>query len=253
MNMNTDTADITIPVVPTVAGQVETTVEATIDTQVDANAFRPYDSQLPVPTLAGYRTVKCLYKIAKTGKSAGKAAGENSFVRIEDTITEELVTSKITELAPYLVAYLHGEQDKLVKKLHVAGMTLLSSKQYDLSMVIATLEEAGVSSRLNKEQIEEWFTGEMQDTLAVAFADKMGLSETPTDEELEKLQSILSVYKAKFGSLASGKTHYRVEEADMLLKSLDVTGAGDTTIGVRFVARLTKMKESTASSLLASL
>lgn len=222
-----------------------------IDAQVDVNAFRPYDSQLgEQPALAGYRNVKCLYKM---NKQTGIAAGDNSQIRIEDGISEEVVIERITELAPYLIGFLQGEQDKIVKKLHLAGMTLLSPKQYGLDEVIAALEASGVSQRLNKEQIEAWFTETMYEPLLVAFADKMGVTEHPTEQEQAKLDTVLAVYKAKFGSLASGKTHYRVEEADMLLKAIEVTGAETTNLGKRFVARLTKMKATTGNDLLLAL
>ncbi len=222
-----------------------------IDAQVDTNCYRPYDSQLgEQPALAGYRNVKCLYK---TNKQTGIAAGDNSQVRIEDGITEEVVIERITELAPYLIGFLQGEQDKIVKKLHLAGMTLLSPTQYSLDEVIAALEASGVSQRLNKEQIEAWFSTEMYEPLLVAFADKMGVSEHPTEEQQAKLDTVIAVYKAKFGSLASGKTHYRTEEADMLLRAIEVTGVEATSMGKRFVARLLKMKQTTGNDLLLAL
>lgn len=226
-------------------------VAAGIDSQVDTNCFRPYDSALgEQPALAGYRNVKCLYK---TNAKTGKVAADNSQIRVEDGITEAVIVERIKELAPYLVGFLQGEQDKIVKRLHLAGMTLLSPKQYSLDEVVAALEASGTSQRLNKEQIEAWFAADMYEILLVAFADKMGIVEAPTEEQQTKLDAILGVYKAKFGSLASGKTHYREEEADMLLKALSVAGAEDSSIGARFVARLTKMKESTTDSLLLAL
>lgn len=217
----------------------------------DFNTFRPYDSQLgDQPTLAGYRNVKCLYK---TNAKTGKVAADNSQIRVEDNITEAVIVERIKELAPYLVGYLQGEQDKIVKRLHLAGMTVLSPKQYALDSVVAALEASGTSQRLNKEQIEAWFADTMYEPLLVAFADKMGIVESPTAEQQTKLDTVLAVYRNKLGSLASGKTHYREEEADMLLKAIAVTGAEDSSIGARFVARLTKMKETTTDSLLLAL
>lgn len=217
---------------------------------VDVNAFRPYDSQLPVPALAGYRIVKCLYK---RNPKTGTQAADNSYIRVPAHITEEVVAARISELAPYLVSYLQAEEDKLIKERHTAGLDKLSPDFLTLDRIIAALETSGVSNRLNKEAIEAWFAESMHDALLVAFADKMDVSDTPTAEQTEKLDSILSVYRAKFGSLASGKTHYRVEEAEMLLKALEITGAGDSLIGGKFVARLTKMMSSTPTDLLLAL
>ena len=248
--MNTDTnstvhaADLNRATAQAVADGQTATASA------DYNTFRPYNAQLGAPSLEGYRNVKCLYKVnAKTHTSAG----ENSYIRIIDSITEEAVAARITELAPYLVGYLQEQENILVKKLHVAGMTVLSPQQYGIDAVVAHLEESGVSNRLNKEKIEDWFTGAMLEPLMVAFGDKMQISSEPTDAELEKLDTIISVYKAKFGSLASGKTAYRVEEADMLLRSLEITGADKTIIGTKFVARLEKMKVATPDDLLLAL
>ena len=250
MNINETNRDTTATVPTQVAAQPQAT---TIVDGVDTNAFVPYDSALGYPELDGFRNVKCLYKVAKTGANAGKAAGTNSVIRIADGITEAVVQERVQELAPYIVGYLQEQENALVKKLHVAGMTVLSPKQYGLDAVIAALEESGASNRLNKEKIEDWFTASMLDALIVAFSDKMGVSETPSDAELEKLDSIINVYKSKFGSLASGKTHYRVEEAEMLLKALEITGGGDTIIGGKFVLRLERMKGSTPDDLLLSL
>lgn len=227
-------------------------VATDIQDGVDTNAFRPYDSQLPIPELAGFRTVKCLYKIAKTGKNAGKAAGENSYIRIADGITETVVAERIAELAPYLTSYLQEQENLLVKNLHKAGMTVVSPKQYGLDAVIAMLEEAGTASRMNKEMIETWFDADLSDTLLVAFAEKMGLDENMTAEDEEKLQTIVAVYKAKLGSLASPKVFYKEEEVEMLLKAIGFA-EGDSPVKPRIVARLEKMKDSGTTESLMSL
>lgn len=245
--MNTTNTQIDLN---SISDATQAAVDAGLDAQVDVNTFRPYDSQLPVPVIAGFRVVKCLYKVNPKTKVA---AAENSYIRVPAHITEEVVAARISELAPYLVGYLQAEEDKLIKERHIAGLERLTPEFLTLDRVIEALESAGVSQRLNKETIEAWFTAEMYEPLMVAFADKMGVGEAPTEEQTSKLSSILSVYKAKFGSLASGKTHYRVEEAEMLLRALEVTGAGDTLIGGKFVARLGKMKDSTSADLLLAL
>ena len=220
-------------------------------TEADTNTYRPYDSQLgEQPSIAGYRNVKCLYK---TNAKTGKVAADNSQIRIEDDITEKVITERVAELAPYLIGFLQGEQDKIVKKLHLQGMTLLSPKQYGLDAVVAALEAAGTGHRLNKEQIEQWFNTEMLEPLMVAFADKMGVSEQPTEAEEKKLETVLQVYRSKFGSLASGKTHYRKEDAESLQKALDITEATSGVLGERFYVRLEKMKTDTVEDLLLSL
>ena len=252
MNTNANSTEATDTITHTeVAAATAKAAQAGIDAQTDANTFRPYDSQLgEQPSIAGYRNVKCLYK---TNAKTGKVAADNSQIRIDDSITQEAVAAKLGELMPHLITYLQGEEDKIVKKLHLQGMTLLSPKQYGLDSVIAALEAAGTGHRLNKEQIEQWFDAEMLEPLMVAFADKMGVSEQPTEAEEKKLETVLQVYRSKFGSLASGKTHYREEEVDMLLKSMEVTGAESSLLGGKFVARLTGMKAKSDDNLLLAL
>jgi len=221
-----------------------------VATASDVNTFKEYDTALTIPAVEGYRAVKCLYK--KNAKT-GKAAGTNSFVRIADHITSEAVTDKLAGLMPYLITYLQEEENKVVKAKHVAGATIIDPDTISLDSIIAALESSGTNNRLNKERVEEWFAGSMLESLMVAFADKMGLSDEPTQAELDKLEQITGVYKAKFASLASGKTSYRPEEAELMLKALDVTGAGTTEIGGRFVVRLERMKTVSTDDLMLSL
>ena len=216
--------------------------------------FRAYDSQLPIAVPEGMRVVKCLYKVAKTGSNAGKAAGENSYILVSQKhLAEEVITQKIVKLAPYVAAFLQAEEDKVIKEFHKNGGKGFGESWLSLSKILEALDTSGQSSRLNKEKIETWFTAEMQEALVAAFAEKLGVSEVPTEAELEKLAQITSVYKGKFTSLASGKTMYREEEATLMQKALEVTGADQSVIGSRFNDRLERMKVATPDDLLLSL
>ena len=221
-----------------------------VATASDVNTFKEYDSALTIPAVEGYRAVKCLYK--KNPKT-GKAAGTNSFVRVPDSITAASVTEKLAGLMPHVIQYLQEEENKLVKAQHVAGATMINPDSLGLDSILAAFEASGTNNRLNKERVEEWFAGSMLESLMVAFADKMGLSDTPTEAELSKLEQITGVYKAKFASLASGKTSYRPEEAELMLKALEVTGANSTEIGGRFVVRLERMKTVSNDDLMLAL
>lgn len=218
------------------------------DTNVLTFKFRPYDSQLPIEVATEQRTVKCLYKETKDGKKAG----ENSYINIPTNhISEKVVIDRIQELAPYVVNFLQSEEDKLVKDAHKAGSLGFGTSWFSLEKVLEALDEAGQGNRLNAEKIEQWFTADMQDSLAVAFMEKLGMSDEPTQEELEKLVLITTAYKDKFKSLASGKTWYKPEECKLLQRALEVTGAKSSTIGERFYARLGKMQEASEDLLLA--
>lgn len=245
MNQITNETAITLPTLQDNATSLGVSVG-------DLETFRPYDSALPVPALKGYRTVKCLYK--KNPKT-GKSLAENSYIRVADYISEDLVLSKITSLASIVVGYLQGEEDKLIKQYHVDGASQVSEKDLTIDAIIEAIESSSVSQRLNKEKIEDWYQMEMVDDLTVLFSDKLSIDidNEPTENELEKLQIVLNAYKGKFVGLASGKTHYKEPDIKAMIEVMDVTGAKDTFIGGRFSVRLEKMLITDSDSLLMSL
>lgn len=238
MNMNTTAASATaVPVI------------AVTDISKDVQVFRPYNSQLPVPDLKGYRTVKVVYR--DNGK--GEKKGETSFIRVTDWIDESTVQDNIAALAPFFVSFLQGQEDEIVKEAHRSGSTTFTTERQNIAAIIEFLENNATQQRLNGEKIAEWFNDNMAGALADAFAEKLGISGEPTEAELVKLLQVCNVYSKKLQSLASPKTAYKKEEAELLQKALEVTGARETTIGGRFYARLEAMKLATPEDLLLSL
>lgn len=225
-------------------------VNTPVNPAVDVNTFRPYDSQLPVPDLKGYRTVKVIYR---ENKATGKKAGETSYIRIPDHITEQAVADRLTDFLPYFVGYLQGQEDEVVKSLHKEGATEIKEGTLTLDSLLEAMASSQTASRLNAERIGEWFKDNMQEALAVAFAEKLGIGEEPTQADMEKLLAIVGTYEKKLQSLASPKTAYKKEEAELLQKALEVTGARETVVGTRFYARLEDMKTKTADDLLLAL
>lgn len=218
--------------------------------------FRAYDPQLPIVPEAGLRTVKCLYKETKdkvTGKV--KKAGENAYIKIPTAhVSVEVVKKELEVLAPYFVAYLQAEEDKIIKEAHKTGSIGFGNSFFGLGKIVEFIEAETQGARLNSEAIVNWFEEEVEELLVVAFAKKLGIDATkPTDAELAKLQAIAGAYKSKFGSLASGKTHYRKEEAELMQKALEVTGAKNGLLGGKFWNRLEGMKVATNDDLLLAL
>jgi len=228
-----------------------TTLQDTPLQAAELHTFKPYISDSVVGIPEGQRMVKCLYKLNKKTNTIG---GDNSYVLIgESHLAEQVMVQEAEQLAPYVAAYFQGVEDEIIKKHHKEGGKGFSPAFLSLAKILEHLDNAGQGDRLNKEKIEAWFGSEMQLPLAAAFADKLGMSDTPTPEELAKLEQITGVYKAKFASLASGKTAYRKEEAESLQKALEVTSALDGALGARFYGRLEKMKLATSNDLLAAL
>jgi hypothetical protein len=217
--------------------------------------FREYDSQLPIVVESGKRVVKALYK-ETTGKDGKKKrVGINSYIQVPTAhMTVSIVKEKIDLLAPYVVEFLRTEEDKIIKEAHRTGSIGFGTSYFSLEKVIEFIEAESQGTRVNKEIIDEWFSTEVEEGLILAFAAKLAIDvSNPSEIELEKLQTIVDAYKGKFGSLASGKTHYRKEEAELLQKALEVTGARNGNLGSKFYSRLEKMKVAPDESLLMSL
>jgi len=95
---------------------------------------------------------------------------------------------------------------------------------------------------MTQEVIANWFDVSLAESLSVLFADKLGLSETPTNEESEKVEMFVSVYKNKFSGLASNLVNYSIEETDKLLSALDKCSELDDKINSDLVSIKIKTK-----------
>ena len=207
--------------------------------------FKPYDSQLPLADIEGTRIVKCLYqKNPKTNKKAQ----ENSYVRLPvKHLTEELIVERITELTPYVLAYLQEQENDMIRADHKAGLLRVYCEALSLDKIIDRLEEKEEGARLNKDKIEAWFATHLYDSLAVKFASKLAPNAKPEEleeEQLVKLQMILDAYKKKFASLASGKSFVKEEDCISMIRCIQsVDEAAQSLIGKRFIARLEGMSK----------
>lgn len=218
--------------------------------------FKAYDAQLPIVNESGLRVVKCLYKETVDKKSKEKKkAGVNAYIKIPvQHISVEAVEKELKTLTPIFVQYLQSEEDKIVKEAHRTGSIGFGDSFFSLSKVIEFIESETTGNRLTTESVHAWFEEEVEELLIIAIADRLGIdSLKPTDAELTKLQLMADAYKAKFGSLASGKTHYRKEECELLQKALEVTGAKSGLIGGKFYNRLESMKSPVENDLLSLL
>jgi len=203
--------------------------------------YKAYDSQLPIAEIEGSRIVKCLYQTPKNG---GTKVAENSYVRIPTKhLTEEIVAERISELSPYVLAWLQEQENEMIKADHKAGLCSVYIEALSLDKIIEKLEASEAGARLNKDKIEAWFVASLQDALMLRFAEKLGIVGEASEEELAKLEMILIAYKKKFSSLASGKTFVKEEDCKAMIAVIKSCEAETTLIGSRFIARLGKMNE----------
>lgn len=217
----------------------------------DVLTFRPYDPKMHYPEIPGFRQVKCMYKV---DKKTGKKPHANSYIRIADYIHESSVQDNLTALMPYIVAFLKDQENGYIKSLHMAGKTKVAADDVSFDALVEYMEQNTASARLTKEDVEAWFAAKIEAPLIDAVSERLGVSEEPTEQELDKLAAIVETYKTKLSGLAGGRTVYRAEEAERLQAALVRAGvATGDVIGSRFNDRLEKMKTATADDLLLAL
>jgi hypothetical protein len=150
------------------------------------------------------------------------------------------VVTNINALAPYMVEYLHSVQDKIVREKIDAGATSIAMADINIPAIIDYLDTNNESGRLTKESVAAWFNENIADNLTVTLADKLGISENPTDAESNKIIAVVEAFKGKISSLAGGKTAFEPKICKSLINALELAPAGDV-LATRFTARLNKM------------
>jgi len=208
--------------------------------------FLSYDAKAPLVE-SGKRTIKLMYKV---NTKTGKAAGINSCLLVSPVTKDELTDDVLKSLTPHIINMIEAEQDKIAKTAHVSGVTSLEVDALSIKSVISSLETVAQSTRMNKEVITSWFTDNLADTLTVLFADKLGVSETPTENDTANINRFLDVYKTKFNGLASNLVSYQKEEAEKLLEAVEkceINKDSDLVSG-KIIEKLTKMANPMSST-----
>jgi hypothetical protein len=221
------------------------TTDTNIDNTVSVSGvatFQSYDPKAPTAAKFGGRVVKCLYKAKKVDGEMVASEHSNSCLEIPFIKTEE-VQENLETLMPHLVGFLETTQDAMVKAKHMEGVTEVEESSFSVADIVTYLEATTTSGKLSKEVAEQWFDDEVADTLTVLFADKLGISDEPTEEDAAKIAQVCSVYKKKLAALVGPKTFYMPEESEKLVKAIKLAEADTTTIGSRFVNRLERMQK----------
>lgn len=150
------------------------------------------------------------------------------------------VISQAQALAPYVIEYLQGVQDKIVRERIDAGASSIAMEEISIAGCIEYLDSNNESGRLTKESVAAWFNEAIADALTVTLAERLGISEVPTDAESNKIIAVVEAFKGKIASLAGGKTAYEPKVCKSLLNALELAPSGDV-LATRFTARLNKM------------
>jgi hypothetical protein len=157
------------------------------------------------------------------------------------------VIANVTALAPAICEYLQTVQDKIVRERIDLGAGSIAMEEISIAGCIEWLENNSESGRLTKESVATWFNETISESLAVLLADKLGVSEVPTDAESAKILAVVDQFKAKISSLAGGKTSYEPKLCKSLLNALELAPAGDV-LATRFSMRLNKMVEESKAN-----
>lgn len=205
-----------------------------------------YDSKKSV-ALEGQRLAKVLFKTT-ANVTAPMASQAVSVPFLKD----EVVAENLLALTPHILCMLEDAQNEIIraKLLETGGSCTVHDSEITAQCCIAYLNEAAKGNRLSKESIAAWFTQNVADVLSIAIADKLGMSDIPSDAEVKKLNKIVSDYSEKFQALAGSKTVYSPEIAQKLVRALEVSGCEDR-LAQQFTVKLKGMKEQIAADLLA--
>ena len=201
--------------------------------------FMTYDAKAPVVE-EGKRTIKLMYKV---NPKTEKAAGINSCLLVTPINKDDLTDDVMSRLIPHVINMLEVEQDSIVKVAHKSGVDSISPDNISLDAIILSLETVRASVRMNKEVITNWFNSNLAETLTVLFADKLGVSDVPTEKDETNINRFLDVYKNKFNGLASNLISYQKEEAEKLLEAVTKCEVDKETdlVSAKIIEKLNKM------------
>lgn len=205
----------------------------------------PFDSKKSQP-FDGQRLCKVIAKY--TAKMAEKKAAKKQSKCVSIPVSK-VTQSFLLNGLEYINAMYQDAQDGVVRELVEGGATEVRDDQLTEECVLQFLADEAAGNRITKDAANAWFDGTMAEMLTVAFADKLGVSDTPTKDQETTIAQAIGVYKEKFAGLAGGKTKYDPETAQKLIKAIETVGADDE-LATKFGARLQVMLKPVTVDLL---
>lgn len=224
------------------------TTESKATALPEAGKFYPLTATTTIPELPGTMAVSCEYRHKKD--TPAKDRRDNVYVLVTDkAVTECIAAENVARLAPYVQGFIADTISAMVKEKHKKGESSIYPESVSLDNVLAYLDAAAESGRLNKEAIAAWFDASVSDALVVRAVTALGFDiDNLTDEQTAKVIASVQGYKDRYCALASPATVVAIDTANKLV-ALITEIAPDTRIGKQLVARLMP-KESKAVELL---
>lgn len=196
----------------------------------------------------GQRLAVITYKTVKDKNNAlYNVKRENKAVSLP-LISDDSVSSNLVALLPHVKAMLYKAQDAIIReKLDSGNVISIATEEVSLESIVEYLDNSNESGRLTKESVASWFDESIADNLMLALAEKLGVSEVPTDAESKQIESIVTGFKDKISALAGGKTSYEPKMCESLKKCLSLAPSEDILAG-KFMVRLDKMIADNSAS-----
>lgn len=96
-----------------------------------------------------------------------------------------------------------------------------SDSDFDAAAVKAFMAGSATAGRLSKEKIESWFDSSVTDPLTLLLANRMALSNTPSSEELARLNKAIEQRKLLLTKIAGPGVPFNSDITKQLLKSIE--------------------------------
>lgn len=204
----------------------------------DRHSFVPFVSSGAGKSKAmdSQRLLKVVFK-SRNGESA-----RQSVCASVPVIDRNIVSADINLFVPYVCDLIAATQDAIGRQLVIDGNDAVTTEQISTSAVLEYLAAQSKGDRITSADISDWFTGALEPILLVAFADKLGIGDQPTDEQAETLQRMCNVYREKLGAMAGGRTAYPEVICGKLLKALELCDSDDV-MAQRLIQKLTAMQK----------
>lgn len=149
----------------------------------------------------GYRLVRVIAKKDSKGNYAN-GFSESKGVEVEANLSVDAALN-YASIKQYLHNKLEELQDALIGEQVRKGASVIYADKIGYSAMEEFAARTTESERLSKERIEAWFKSELADTLTLALAERLGISETSTEEDHAKLERMLNAYAANFKLFAA--------------------------------------------------
>lgn len=134
----------------------------------------------------------------------------------------------------YMEQCIMDVQDKCIRKVTDGGRNIITDSDISMDALAIFLEETDENiGRISKDRIAAWFDASLADTLMLAFAERLGVSDNATPDQVRKLEQVCRGYKDVFAGLAAKAPSVEPKVGASLLKAVDMIPADAFSLRVR--------------------